>query len=433
MKVVIVGGGIAGLTVAYELKKRGVGPVTLLEARPRLGGTIHTVRENGFLVEGGPDSFIAQKPAAADLCRELGLGDQLIGTSSRRVYVYSRGTLHELPEGMFLTVPTKVWPFLKSGLVSFPGKLRMGMDMVLPRGAPVDDESLGSFVRRRLGREALEKIAEPLMGGIYLADADELSLKSTFPRFLQIEQEQRSLIKAMRKVPAGGGTSPFQTLKGGLQDLVDALVSKLDGVTLRHGVDVRAIERGWKVVLADGSIEADRVVLATPAPITAALLRPIDAALADSVASIKYLSSATVSLGYRRADVARELDGTGFVVPKREGRPIVACTWSSLKFEGRAPEGHLLVRCFFKEPSGDCSALATSEMRELLGAKEPLFARRFDWPGANPVYRVGHESRIKEIDGRTPAGLHLVGSGFRGVGIPDCVRDARAVAAAIQA
>ncbi len=429
--VVIVGGGIAGLTAAYELKKRGVGPITILESRPRLGGTIVTVRESGFVVEGGPDSFITQKPAAAELCRELGLGDRLIGTSSRKVYVLSRGQLHALPEGMFLTVPTKIGPFLKTGLISFLGKMRMGLDLILPRGKPQEDESLGSFVRRRLGREALEKIAEPLMGGIFLADADELSLKSTFPRFLKIEQEQRSLIKAMRKVPVGGSTSPFQALKGGMGELVDALVAKLDGVGLRTNTDVRAITPSWKVTTADGSIEADHLILSCPAPRSAELLRPVDAALADLVAGIKYLSSATVSLGYRRSDVARELDATGFVIPKGEGRRIIACTWSSMKFDGRAPEGHVLVRCFFKEPSGDIVSAAMMEMRDLLGAKEPLFTKSFDWPAANPVYRVGHEAKIKAIDARTPKGLHLIGSGFRGVGIPDCVRDARAIAGSI--
>jgi oxygen-dependent protoporphyrinogen oxidase len=431
-RVAVVGGGIAGLTVAYGLAKRGVGPVTVLESRPRLGGTIVTVRERGFVVEGGPDSFITQKPWARELCEELGLGDRLIPTATRRLYVLSGGRLHALPEGVFLTVPTRVWPFLTSSLFSWRGKLRMGLDLVLPRGKAMEDESLGSFVRRRLGREALEKLAEPLMGGIFLADADELSLRSTFPRFLDLEQKHRSLIRALRKAPVGGATPPFLSLRGGMTELVERLVERMAGVDLRTGGVVRAIEPGWKVRLADGELVAEHLVLAIPPPRAAELLRSVSAPLADAIASIKVVSSATVSLGFRRADVRRPLDATGFVIPRGEGRRIAACTWSSSKFDGRAPANHVLVRCFFKEPPDNEAgliAIAGEEIRALLGiSAEPVLANAFRWPEANPIYQVGHEARVQAIEALVPPDLHLVGSGYRGVGIPDCVREAQTCA-----
>lgn len=415
-RVLVVGGGITGLACAYELHKAGW-PVTVVE-KDRLGGVIRTEREGPFLIEGGPDSFIVTKPWAKELCEEIGLGDRLIPARSRRVYVLSGGRLHEMPEGLFLTVPTRIWPFLKSSLISWGGKFRMGLDYVLPRGPEVEDESIGSFVRRRLGREALEKLAEPIMAGIYVAPADELSLRSTFPRFAEMEREHRSLIKALRKLPPGGNTSPFVSLRGGMQELVAKLLERMRDVTFVTGREVLSIEPGWRVKVGEAVMEADAVVLAVPAH-AAARLWP-------GVPPVKYVSTTTVTLAYRKF---RDLDGTGFVIPRREARRILACTWTSQKFEGRAPEDHLLVRCFVLGTEGDAAAAAREEMRDLLGAPEPPVASKvFRWPEANPVYEVFHQRRVREFEERLPRGLYVAGAGFHGTGIPDCVRDGRAVA-----
>jgi oxygen-dependent protoporphyrinogen oxidase len=413
-KVVIVGGGITGLAAAYEFHKAGL-PVTVVE-RDHIGGVIRTERHGNLLIEGGPDSFIIQKPAAKELCEELGLKDRLIPTKSRKVHVWSEGRLHELPEGLFLTVPTKIKPFLKSGLISTWGKMRMGLDLVLPRGPEVEDESIGSFIRRRLGQEALEKLAEPIMAGIYVASADELSLRSTFPRFAEMEREHRSLIKALRKIPPSGNLSPFLTLKGGLSELVDALVAAMPSVKFVTG-EVKGIAAG-KVRLEQGDLEADHVILAIAA--TAARR------LWPELPEVKYETTSTVSLSYNKFG---DLQGTGFVIPRREKRKILACTWTSNKFEGRAPDDKLLVRCFIKGDVEEPEAMARWEMREMLHAPaEPLFSKVFTWRERNPIYEVGHERKIREAEEKLPPWLHLAGSGFHGAGLPDCIKDGRAVA-----
>lgn len=413
-RVVVVGGGITGLATAYELTKAGW-PVTIVE-RDKVGGVIRTERHGDLLIEGGPDSFIVQKPAAKELCEELGLGDRLIPTKTRKVHVWSGGRLHEMPEGLFLTVPTKVWPFLKSGLISFGGKLRMGLDLILPRGKEVEDESIGSFVRRRLGQEALDKLAEPIMAGIYVASADELSLRSTFPRFAEMERDHRSLIRALRQIPPSGNLSPFLTLKGGMAELVDKLVSAMPAVKVVTG-DVVSIAAG-KVTLADGQLDADHVVLAIPAP-AAKKLWP-------DAPEVKYVTTSTVSLCYPRFG---NFEGTGFVIPRGEKRKILACTWTSNKFEGRAPEHRLLVRCFVKDDVDDPEAVARWEMREMLHAPyEPIFSKVFTWKERSPVYEVGHARKIAEAEAKLPPWLHLAGSGFHGAGLPDCIKDGRAVA-----
>ena len=424
-RVVVVGGGIAGLACAYELHKGGCA-VTVVE-KDHLGGVIRTERVGDFLIEGGPDSFLTStKPWAKDLCEEVGLKDRMIHAGSKKVYVFSGGKLHELPEGVFLTVPTKWWPFLTSGLFSFGGKMRMAMDLFLPRGPEVEDESIGSFIRRRLGQEALDKLAEPIMAGIYVASADELSLRSTFPRFADLEREHRSLIKALKKMPPGGAVSPFMTLRGGVSELVEALLAKMEGVTFLKGKEVVRIEQGtatalgrsWIVQLGDRPLEADGVVLAIPTH-AAAKLWP-------GMPAVKYVSTTTVSLAYKKF---RELDGTGFVIPRAENRGILACTWTSSKFRGRAPEDHVLVRCFVRGTGEDAAKVAHEEMKAIVGAtEEPVVSKAYAWADRNPVYEVGHERRMKEYEATLPAGLHLCGSGFHGTGLPDCIKDGRAVA-----
>lgn len=447
-KVVIVGGGISGLATAFYVKRaRPDLKITLVEGRGRLGGVITTRRQDGFVIEGGPDSFVNIKPWGVQLCRDLGIDGRLIPTdpSNKKVYIYSGGRLQALPPGMILTAPTQIWPFLKNSLISWPGKLRMGMDLVLPRGRECPDESLGSFVGRRLGQEAVDKIAEPILGGIFLADASRLSLKCTFPRFLDMEREHRSLILAMRRQSrrATNGGSMFRAMAGGMDDLVTCLREALEGVELRTGLKAVRVEKPLKVITEEGALEASAVVMAVPPPQCAALLRPVSEAAADEIASIPTLSTATVSLGYSRARPNLDLDGTGFVIPKKEQRRILACTWSSRKFVGRAPEHHLLVRCFvggergeehLKGSDEDLAQLARQELREIMGLQEePILSRVFRWPEANPVYEVGHQAKVERIESLVDPdlNLYLSGSGFRGVGIPDCVRDAQRVAGAI--
>ncbi len=436
-RVAVVGAGIAGLSAAYELHRRGAA-VTVFETRPRAGGVLLTERTGGWTVEGGPDSILTMKPAGLELVKELGLGDQVVPTLSRRVYVRFRGELHPLPEGVFLTVPTKAGPFLKSRLFSWPGKIRMGLDRILPRGPEVEDESLGSFVRRRLGGEALERLAEPLMAGIYLADADELSMKATFPRFLEMERTHGSLIKALRKAPqAPGSVSPFVSLRDGLGQIADRLVAALPPGAVRTGAPVRRLEPGWTLRLDAGPETADAVILAVPPPEAATLVEPLDADLAARLRGIRCSSSATISLGWPKSAVTRDLDGTGFVIPKAERRAMMACTWTSSKFPGRAPEGRVLVRAFVGEAAlggsdAELIQAVRSELEGILGTKgEPEIARIFRWPGANPVYAVGHEARVREIELRAAKfpGLALIGAGLRGIGIPDNVKEGRATAA----
>lgn len=445
-RVVVIGGGITGLATAYYLRRdRPDLSVTLVERRERLGGVVTTLRKEGFLIEGGPDSFITAKPWALQLCRELGLEPELIPTTpeNRKVYVLSGGALKPLPAGMFLVVPTQMGPLLRSNLISLPGKVRMAQEVFVPAGPATEDESIGSFVRRRFGPEAVDKIGEPLMAGIFVADADRLSLRSTFPRFMEIERRHGSLIRALRKAPASGG-SPFLALRDGMQGLVEALEKAIAGVSIRTGAAVRGIEPPLHVVTERETLAADAVVLAVPPPEAASILRARLPELAHKVAAVPTVATATVSLGYKQPAVAADLDATGFVIARGENRRILACTWSSKKFEHRAPADHLLVRCFMggskdearlKEDDAGLVRIAREELREIMGLQgDPLVSAVFRWPGANPIYEVGHESRVREIESLAASipNLYLCGSGFRGVGIPDCVHEAQRVAESLR-
>ncbi len=450
-RVLIAGAGISGLATAFYLKRRRPDlSVTVLDPRERLGGVITTREKDGFVIEGGPDSFITLKPWGAQLCRELGIEGRLQSTdpANRKVYILSRGRLEPLPPGVMLTAPTKVLPFLQSRLFTWPGKIRMGMDLFLPRGRNHGDESLGAFVRRRLGQEAVDKIAEPILGGIYLAEADRLSLRSTFPRFIEMEQKHRSLILAMRRQTrpgreTGGATSPFRTLPGGMGELVEALRRAMPDVEFRTGSRVVRIEGPRRVATTGGMMEPDAVVLAVPPPDCAAILKGILPEAADRIARIPTLTTATVSLGYREPGAKVPLDATGFVIARGENRRILACTWSSKKFQGRAPEGHLLVRCFFgggkneaivEEDDATLERIAREELADLMGLTgEPVVSAVFRWPRANPIYEVGHEARVREIEEKVDPALNLflTGSGFRGIGIPDCAGDAVRIAAEV--
>jgi protoporphyrinogen/coproporphyrinogen III oxidase len=465
--IAVVGGGIAGLATAYYLqqKARATGQsasYTLIESGPHFGGKIFTDVRDGFVIEGGPDSFITQKPAATRLCRELGLGDRLIGTNDdrRKVYVLDGGRLRPLPDGVMLVIPTKFAPFALSPLISLPGKMRMGLDLFIPPRQTNGDESLADFIRRRLGQEALDKIAEPLMAGIHVADPERLSIQSTFPRFVEMERRYGSLIKGMltqkaraRQAGNGGHKLPlFMTLRGGLRDMVETLVGRLEGQLL-SGVRVVKLERSpdaseserYRLYLEDGrALLADAVVLATPAYAAADLVEPMQPELATKLRAIRYVSTATVSLGFRRGEFEHALNGFGFVVSAREDSRLMACTWTSTKFSGRAPDEHVLVRGFVGGPHQEDLAslsdetlirLVQEELCRTLGASaRPVVARVFHWPQANPQYDVGHLDRVAEIEALAAAGLpglYLTGSAYRGVGIPDCIEQGQATAAAV--
>jgi protoporphyrinogen/coproporphyrinogen III oxidase len=456
-KTVIVGGGIAGLATAFYLQECGVHDFTLIESSPTLGGKIASVNEAGFLVEGGPDSFITTKPAALDLCRRLGLGDQLTGSNSGKqatTFVWSGGRLHPMPEGMMLMAPTMVLPFLRSRLISWPGKLRMGMEVFVPRQSSDQDESLADFVRRRLGSELLNKIAGPLMGGIHAADPEKLSLRSTFPIFLDMERKHGSLLRGMmkrpkRQPPAPGcvPTSMFMTLQGGLQRLSDTLLAQLPADAIRSGCSVLNVspsEGRYKLTLSNGSsILAENVVFATPAYVTADLIQQIDPAIASRLRGIRYVSTATVSLGFKRSDIAHPMQGAGFIVPRSEGRRITACSWSSSKFKHRAPDDSVLLRVFVggalaeqlaEQDNAALIQLAREELRTIMGiTAEPTLAKAWRWPKANPQYDLGHDLRVSEIERSLTnlPGLYVAGAAYRGAGLPDCIQSGIAAARAI--
>ena len=459
LRVVVVGGGIAGLAAAHRLAElaRAEGralDLVLLEAADRLGGTIRTERVDGFLLEAGADSFISEKPWALALAERIGLGARLQRTDDhfRRTYVVRGGRLRPLPEGFLLLAPTRAWPVLASGVFSWRGKLRLGLDLILPRRPAAGDESLGSFVRRRLGREALERVAQPLVGGIYTADPDRLSLAATMPRFLALEREHRSLILGLRRTARGGEAtgasgarwSLFVTLAGGMAELVAALAARLPTGAVRLSTPVAAVAPapdGWRVDLRDGPpLHADGVVLAGPAPAMGVLVSGADRPLAALLGGIAYASSATVALAFPRAAIRHPLDGFGFVVPRAEGRAILACTFSSVKYPGRAPAGFALLRVFVGGAMqagllarGDRALLqlAHEDVASLLGITgDPVLSRVWQHPGTMPQYDVGHLERVEAIESRleTLPGLALAGGAYRGVGIADCVHSGEAAA-----
>jgi oxygen-dependent protoporphyrinogen oxidase len=450
--VVVVGGGITGLAAALALHEAGR-DFLLLESSPRYGGVIRTETTGGFVIEAGPDSILAQKPEGLALCRALGLGDRLIPTNpeTRTIFVLRRGRLHALPEGMMLAVPTRIGPFLRSGLFSWPGKLRMGLDLVLPRGRAADDESIASLVRRRFGEEAVERLGEPLMAGIHAGDPERLSIRATFPRFVDLEARHRSLIRGMwasrGRAPLAG--SAFYSLIGGLASLVDALVARLPAARRRTGAGVTVLEGrdgAFMLGLADGtSVSAKAVILALPPPAAAPLLGPLSSEAQGLLESIPFASSATIALGYRREDVAHRLDGYGLIVPRGEGLRCTACTFVSTKFAGRAPEGHVLLRAFLGGtrdpdvlglPDADLVALVRREMGPVLGLRAaPVLERVYRWPRATPQMEVGHLARMARLDGIVAGvpGLFLAGAGLRGTGLPDSIADGQRAAAAAAA
>ncbi len=485
-RVVIVGGGIAGLAAAHRLARGGDGlEVTLLEGEDRLGGKIATERTDGFVLEKGPDIFLGSKPGGVGLARELGIEDRLHGVRRelQKTFIMRDGHLLPMPEGLTGLVPAQFGPFIRTRLISPFGKMRMAEDLFIPPRRGGGDESLASFVTRRLGREMYERLVEPLLSGIYAGDGEELSLAATFPQLRQQEIEHGSLVRAaltarLRAVgggaasaarPAAGdgetagqapgesdaprpsrpaGRAGFLSFPSGLAELSEAAERALDGrVRIVRGVRATRLsppsgEAGhWTVELADGSsLPADAVVLATPAYVSAELVESFDAALAGPLRAIPYVTTATVSLAYPLGDIPRALDGHGYVIPRIEQRSVLAVTWSSSKLPYRAPEGWVLLRAFLGSartaedlPPGDDALLelARAELRDTMGiTAPPSLSRVARWDRGMPQYTMGHLDRIAVIDERVGAhaGLHLAGAAYHGVGIPDCIASGRAAA-----
>lgn len=472
-RIVVVGGGITGLAAAHRLIELGGDEVevTVLEASDHPGGAIATERRDGFVLEKGPDSMITDKPAGLALAKRLGLEGELIGTQEahRRSFVVRAGKLMPVPEGFQLLAPAKFGPLATTPIFSWPGKVRMAMDLVIPRKADGADESLGHFVTRRLGREALDRIAQPMIAGIYGADPMKLSLRATLPRFLDMEEEHGSVIRGMwaRSRAAANGASKngggepgktatkgvsgaryglFVTFKQGVQTLIDALVERLPPGCLRLRTRATGLMRRgseWEVALADGStLRADGVVVALPAYRAAALLQPLAPALAELLNGIPYGSAATVTLAYRPEDVPHPLDGFGFVVPKHEGLNLLGCTFTHRKFSHRVPEGAnvALLRGFLggsnveQNDAAGLIRLMRDDLKKLLGiTAEPLFTVTWKGEKVMPHYHVGHLDRVAEME-RLAAelpGFALAGNAYRGVGIPDSILSAEAAAQAL--
>ena len=442
--VAIVGGGIAGLAAAFDLQNRGLA-VRVLEASARVGGVIATERFDDWVIDGGPDSLLVQKPAAVTLCRELGIADRLVSTlTPRTAFVLRDGRLHAIAEGSFLGFPITFGALARSRLFSLAGKVRMAGEVLLPRRTVDEDESISAFVSRRFGHEAVDYLADPLLAGIHAGDVDRLSIRALFPRLVDAERRSGSVIRALRALhirPSPQGA--FVSLPGGIGELVDALSQALAPGTVVTGARVTSVQRigGYSIDSTAGRVHARSVVLAVPAYVTGSLMRPIDQTVADLCDEIPYASTATVAFAYRRDQVAHPLRGTGFVVPRTEGLALLAGTWVSSKWPGRAPEGHVLLRGFLgggRDPhrldASDEELVDTAqrELTDLLGISgPPLFSRLSRWTRQSPQYEVGHLDRIVSIERRLLAlpGLFVTGSGFKAIGIPDCISDGRATAA----
>ena len=450
--VVIVGGGIAGLATAYELHRRSVS-FTLLEGGPRPGGVIFSEEVDGFTIDAGPDSLLIQKPDGVRLCEEIGLGERLVPTKLPRLaFIQRGGRLHPLPAGSILGIPTAIGPFVRSRLFSWAGKLRMSAELAIAPRRGDADESIGSFMTRRFGREFTTHLAEPLLAGIHAGDVDRLSIRALFPRFVEMEREHGSLLRGVQRTPQvpASAEGAFKSLPGGLSEMVRALVKVLPAASVCLNASVTRISRGdGGLFRAEsgraGYVEARAMVLATPAFVSAAILRDFDRELAVLCDDIRYVSTGAIALAFPRSAVAHPLNGSGFVVPRVERSSILAASWLSSKWPHRAPEGRALMRAFVggaRDPDAlarsdaELVALSLQALRPLLGISgEPLFTRVYRWERANAQYEVGHLARVHALDAaleRHP-GLFMTGSAFRGVGIPDCIADGRATASRIAA
>jgi len=451
-KIIVVGGGVTGLSAANRIvelsNEHSIDiEIVLLESSEKLGGNISTVEKDGFLVEEGPDSFITTKPWALNLTSRLGLDDELMPTNeeNRRTFILRGNELVPLPEGFLMLAPTQILPFITTPLFSWRGKLRMLMDLVIPGKKP-GDESLASFVRRRLGDEALDRVAQPMISGVYTADPEKLSLRATMPQFLEMEENYGSVIKGMyqavrkrgkhTKSDSGARYSMFVTFRKGMKTLVDALEKNLPAGSIRLGEKVSEVAQtadGWEVKTGEDTLSADGVIITTPSYAAAGILANTLARGASLLEEIEYASSAVVILAYKKSDISSPLDGFGFVVPRIENKTLIACSYSSEKFSHRAPEDSALFRAFVggaispeKYQMNDSEILesAQKELAPLLGIKSaPVISILKRYPGSMPQYRVGHLELVGRIRAEISKhkGLELAGNAYGGVGIPDCV------------
>ncbi len=460
-RIAIVGGGISGLAAAHKLSEitspDGISiDYRLFEADDKTGGILRTVHRDGFLLEAGPDSFISEKPEALDLAGGIGLSDRIIQTNNadRRSFIVRRGKLIPVPEGFHLLAPSRLWPFITSPIFSWTGKARMALDLLLPRQCN-GDESLASFVRRRLGNEALARMAQPMVGGIYTADPEKLSLAATMPRFLDMERDHGSVIRAMlagrrkakdqSKGVSGPRYSLFLSFDDGMQILTDRLAELIGKERIQTQTRVDSVRQSgknrWMIATSAGETWlADAVVLALPAYAAAKVIAECDDVLASELKAIPYASTATINVAFRRSDVKHPLNGFGFVVPLAEQRRILACTFSSIKFAGRAPSDTVLLRAFaggalqpevFDLDEPVLVATVLGELKELLGVVgTPLVTHVEKWPNSMAQYHVGHLDRVGRIKERVAKlpGLQLAGNAYQGAGIPDCIRSGEGAA-----
>lgn len=455
-RIAIIGGGISGLAAAFALEQQRQAGVeleyVLYEASPQLGGVLRTEKIHGCLVEAGPDSFVTEKPWAADLCRELGLGNELIGSNDadRKTYILTRGRLVEMPDGLMFMVPTKILPTGLSPLFSWRTKLRMTRELFHPPRAVDHDESVADFVDRHYGREMVDRLADPLLSGIYGGDSSSLSVRAVLPRFAEMERTHGSLGRAMlaaRKKIAKGprrSTPPlFTSVRSGMQHLAEAVTARLTPSSLVTNTRVQAIQRegeSWVVAAGVRSANFDAVIVALPGPAAANVLQSASTELARELGAVQYSSSITVGLGYGN-DVRQSLPpGFGFLVPRSEGKRLLAATFVHNKFPQRAPEDRALLRCFFAGANAEdvwplsddqLIGIVRNELQQIVGLRAaPLFARVYRWKSAMAQYGVGHLERlerIKQLQEQLPS-LALAGNTYRGIGVPDCVRSGREAA-----
>jgi oxygen-dependent protoporphyrinogen oxidase len=436
--------------------------VLLLEKNNRIGGKILTEKIGSYLVEGGPDSFLPEKVWSVNLARHLGLETEMLPSNDEHkgTFIYSRKKLHSLPEGVMLMVPTSFWPMAKSSLISWPGKMRMGLEVFVPKRKNTDDESLASFVTRRLGRECLEKIAEPLVAGIHTSNPDNMSVLATFPRFVQMEQKSGSLIhgmiSAMKSRPHATLSGPppkpgapkmtyFMSFKNGMQTLSQACVDHIGRDSIRMNASVKAVEqagKGYAVFLENGEkLEADYVMFASAAYDSAEMVKGMDPDLAGHMNKIEWSSSATVTVAFKKDDIKVPLKGFGFIVPRIEGRRINASTYSSIKWSYRAPDDMVMLRIFVggghheelvnELDDAGMVKIVLEELDVILGIKaNAQFSKVYRWNKGMPKYTVGHLDRIAMVDRvlSKHTGLHLIGCSYKGIGIGDCVHEAQIAA-----
>lgn len=457
-KIVVVGGGITGLTAAYTIQKESLQQkldldITLIESSHRLGGKIQTAQKEGFVIEKGPDSFLERKQSMARLISEVGLADRLVANATGQSFILMNDKLHPMPGGAIMGIPTQIRPFMTTDLVSMTGKLRAGADFVLPRSKERGDQSLGRFFRRRLGNEIVENLIEPLLSGIYAGDIDQISLMSTFPQFHKMEQDHRSLITGIKKTnpaaakPKKPKKSMFLTLTSGLQSLIDALEEYLDQTAILKGVKVESIEENaqgphrYSLKMNSGELlEADSIIFSVPHFVASSIFQKHH--LLTEFKDVPATSVATVAMAFPQEAVSGVPDGTGFVVSRNSDYTITACTWTHNKWPHTTPEGKVLLRCYVGR-SGDeavvdladdqIEEIVLNDLNNIMGVSaKPEFTIVTRWKNAMPQYTVGHKQRLAKVRSELEAdfpGVYLAGGSYDGIGLPDCIDQGESAAA----